>query len=74
MDTSLSDAETNECDSDPCMNGGTCRDLHVAFECDCPTFYNGTTCEIGKLIFFVFVNNNCSNLKKYKPWYHVILL
>ena len=31
--------------SDPCLNGGTCRDGEQSFTCECPTGFTGTTCE-----------------------------
>lgn len=40
--------EIDECDSDPCQNGGTCNDLVNAFSCDCPAGYEGDMCENGK--------------------------
>ena len=44
--------EIDECDPQPCLNGGTCTDLVNAFSCDCVAGFNGTTCDIqeGKLI------------------------
>nr|XP_054605635.1 sushi, nidogen and EGF-like domain-containing protein 1 [Nothobranchius furzeri] len=35
----------NECASDPCQNGGTCKDLISRFICDCPPGYTGIHCE-----------------------------
>jgi len=35
----------NECNSNPCQNGGTCRDAINAFSCVCPTGYTGVTCQ-----------------------------
>ncbi|XP_071792946.1 uncharacterized protein [Asterias amurensis] len=32
------------CDGNPCMNGGTCMDLGVAWICICPAEYTGGTC------------------------------
>ena len=43
--------------SNPCQNGATCRSLDAPFvitpsqnvyRCDCPRFYTGRNCEIGK--------------------------
>ncbi|XP_052811571.1 neurogenic locus notch homolog protein 1-like [Mya arenaria] len=37
--------ETNECESTPCINGGTCNDLINEFTCTCATGFQGTTCQ-----------------------------
>lgn len=39
--------EINECDLDPCENGGTCVDLPGRFECQCPKGFNGDRCQKG---------------------------
>jgi len=33
----------NECQSNPCQNGGTCEDLYNAYQCHCPS--NWEVCE-----------------------------
>ena len=40
--------EINECDSNPCQNGGACDDQINMYECDCVTGYYGTNCETSK--------------------------
>ena len=44
----------NDCDSSPCIHGGTCTDGLGRFECDCPQDYAGRQCELGKVdcVFF----------------------
>uniref|UniRef100_A0A8C0H4T2 Coagulation factor VII n=1 Tax=Chelonoidis abingdonii TaxID=106734 RepID=A0A8C0H4T2_CHEAB len=37
----------NQCDSDPCQNGGTCVDHFQAYVCLCPEEYKGKNCEKG---------------------------
>ena len=36
----------NECDPDPCMNGGTCLDGQNSFTCLCPLPFSGHRCDI----------------------------
>ena len=35
----------NECDSNPCQNGGTCIDGFDSFKCSCPYGFDGPTCQ-----------------------------
>ena len=44
--------DIDECDSDPCLNGGTCNDEINGFFCDCPTGYQGITCGESKSTSF----------------------
>ena len=37
--------EYNECESNPCSNGGTCLDRVGEFQCICPSGYAGSRCE-----------------------------
>ncbi|XP_044863413.1 coagulation factor VII isoform X2 [Mauremys mutica] len=37
--------DANQCDSDPCQNGGTCVDQFQAYVCLCPEEYKGKNCE-----------------------------
>ncbi|XP_076257504.1 FAT atypical cadherin kugelei isoform X3 [Rhynchophorus ferrugineus] len=34
------------CGSQPCMNGGTCRETKTGFECECHNRFQGTVCEL----------------------------
>ncbi|XP_063762554.1 delta-like protein C isoform X2 [Eleginops maclovinus] len=38
--------ETNECDSNPCKNGGSCTDLEDDYSCACPQGFYGKNCEV----------------------------
>lgn len=50
----------NECDSSPCLNGGTCQDAVNNYTCICAPLFTGTRCQ---LTFdpCSFVNNPCLN-------------
>ncbi|XP_042315171.1 coagulation factor VII [Sceloporus undulatus] len=39
--------DPNQCDSNPCQNGGTCIDQFQHYLCICPMDYEGRNCEIG---------------------------
>lgn len=39
--------DLNECDSNPCMNGGVCTDGPDSFSCACPDAWTGLRCETG---------------------------
>uniref|UniRef100_A0A8B9IB86 Sushi, nidogen and EGF like domains 1 n=1 Tax=Anser brachyrhynchus TaxID=132585 RepID=A0A8B9IB86_9AVES len=45
LSRSLLSAEVDECQSEPCKNGGTCRDLPGSFVCFCPEGFVGIQCE-----------------------------
>ena len=35
---------TNECDPDPCVNGGICIDQHLNYTCNCQPDFTGRNC------------------------------
>ncbi len=37
--------DVNECGSNPCLNGATCRDLVNGYSCSCAPGYTGMHCE-----------------------------
>uniref|UniRef100_A0A3B3DUQ7 EGF-like domain-containing protein n=1 Tax=Oryzias melastigma TaxID=30732 RepID=A0A3B3DUQ7_ORYME len=43
------ETETNECDSNPCKNGGSCKDLENGYSCACPQGFYGTNCEVSAM-------------------------
>ena len=43
-------SDIDECQSNPCLNGGTCRNLENHYMCDCQTGYEGLNCQTGKEI------------------------
>ncbi|KAL4219763.1 hypothetical protein ACF0H5_020177 [Mactra antiquata] len=42
---SISVREKDQCSSNPCQNGGTCRDEIGMFNCTCPLGYGGNMCQ-----------------------------
>lgn len=42
--------EIDECESNPCQNGGTCHDGLAAYTCSCTEDFIGKQCESLKLI------------------------
>ena len=41
-------ADMNECDSDPCVNDGTCVDDVNGYNCDCVRGYADENCDVGE--------------------------
>ena len=40
-------ADIDECESSPCLNGGTCKDETNNFTCSCPGGYTDHNCKTG---------------------------
>ncbi|XP_030833083.1 leishmanolysin-like peptidase [Strongylocentrotus purpuratus] len=53
-------ADINECISQPCSNGGTCRNLKDRFICECAPGYEGQNCEIDQNECISAELNDCS--------------
>ena len=54
----MCETEINECESNPCKNGGTCFDLINSFSCSCLSGFIGKTCETGNsLSYFELIEN-----------------
>jgi len=45
--------DINECSSDPCQNGATCKDDVNGYACGCADGYTGTLCETGNVILYL---------------------
>lgn len=43
-------SDINECSSNPCKNGGACKDLVNGFICTCVLGYGGVNCNTGIVI------------------------
>lgn len=43
----LCQIDEDECESNPCLNGATCKDEVGSYTCRCPPGFNGTRCETG---------------------------
>ena len=43
--------DIDECESDPCQNGGTCDDEVNSYTCECEDVYTGLVCETGEHMF-----------------------
>lgn len=51
------DTDINECEGNPCKNGGTCKNFVGNFSCDCLLGYGGNVCELDRCA----MNNSCLN-------------
>lgn len=40
--------EKDECESNPCLNNGTCIDAEAGFWCECKHGWKGRTCNLSK--------------------------
>ena len=52
--------EVDECESQPCQNGGDCTNKVGFFECNCTAGYEGVQCETGsfsQLFFFQILSS-----------------
>lgn len=53
--------EINECLSQPCMNGGTCRDRVASYLCECEDGFSGQRCQTGNTLqYLLFILNSLS--------------
>lgn len=46
--------EINECESNPCRNGGSCLDRFNMFVCECPPGYSGPICDTNVCLLHSF--------------------
>ena len=45
--------ESDECLSNPCLNGATCIDFFNGFQCRCAPGWEGILCAIGEYIVYI---------------------
>ena len=48
LNVSIIPSDGNQCDSTPCLNQGSCKDLLGSYTCSCLPGFAGTNCEIGE--------------------------
>ncbi|XP_053160406.1 coagulation factor VII [Hemicordylus capensis] len=55
--------DPNQCNSNPCQNGGTCTDQFQDYVCICPIDYEGKNCESGPedRLKCIYDNGNCEH-------------
>lgn len=63
-------ADVNECEKEPCKNGGICTDLVANYSCECPGEYMGRNCQYSKCCIFLlfsllFYDQSCLALLFY---------
>ena len=47
--------DINDCDPDPCLNGGTCVDGLDSYSCSCPEGYVDDNCTTSKSVSYVLI-------------------
>lgn len=52
------DPDINECESNPCVNGGVCEDKVNNYTCTCTANFTGSQCETGEC-FLNFLSGDC---------------
>ncbi|XP_076655704.1 cubilin [Halictus rubicundus] len=55
--------KTNECDSNPCQNGGSCQDLYEGYQCHCPPNWEGPNCmtDVNECVRLLGTDLGCQN-------------
>ena len=69
-------ADINECDSNPCVNDGTCTDGDNLFTCACAAGFMGDACEQSKIIFstqYTFHTKTTSPMQYFAINYEMIM-
>lgn len=66
----VSSPDIDDCSTNPCNNGGTCRDLVTDFFCECKNGWKGKTCHSRKSAVFTFFHTLVFCLWKF--WLYII--
>lgn len=63
LETELNRRSRNDCESHPCMNGGTCLNLATGHYCLCPSNWEGANCDVdvNECRNFVGTDLGCQN-------------
>ncbi|XP_041750302.2 coagulation factor IX [Coregonus clupeaformis] len=61
MDFWVNYLDGDQCESNPCQNGGKCKDAMSAYVCWCPPQFNGKNCEIEMAKQCDINNGGCSH-------------
>ncbi|XP_029460529.1 coagulation factor VII [Rhinatrema bivittatum] len=61
--------DEDQCASNPCQNGGTCRDAFQSYVCQCAEDYEGRNCEIAlnSTLKCLYDNGNCEQFCRDNP-------
>ncbi|KAI3372499.1 hypothetical protein L3Q82_022978, partial [Scortum barcoo] len=51
----MEEVDINECERDPCKNGGICTDLVANYSCECPGEYMGRNCQYSSTFHTLFM-------------------
>ncbi|KAL8190042.1 UNVERIFIED_CONTAM: hypothetical protein K2H54_038341 [Gekko kuhli] len=62
-------ADPNDCDPNPCQNGGMCNDEYQKYSCLCPEEYEGRNCETAKTekLRCIYDNGDCQHYCRDTP-------
>ncbi|XP_069468876.1 coagulation factor IX [Ambystoma mexicanum] len=58
----------NQCDSNPCLNGGVCKDDISSYNCWCQLGYEGKNCELETVLICSIKNGGCQHYCKNDPF------
>lgn len=61
-------ADINDCESNPCKNGGTCIDGINSYKCICSDGWEGNYCETSKLTFLKLKTRYRGAVSESKAW------
>ncbi|KAJ1198221.1 hypothetical protein NDU88_002064 [Pleurodeles waltl] len=62
----------NQCDSNPCLNGGVCKDDISAYNCWCQLGYEGKNCELEIALTCSIKNGGCQHYCKNTPLKNIV--